>query len=117
MALKASIAIFLLRIAIARTHRLILWTTLIVIEVYSLYFLLVFTFQCWPVSHFWNQFRGGKGRCVSSDLTIISFYVYSSISCVADWIFSILPIFITWNLQMNTKSKITVGFILAFAAM
>ena len=117
MALKASIGIFLLRIAVSRTHRIILWTTLIVVETYSVYFSLVFTFQCWPVSHFWNQYRGSRGHCVSSNLTVTSFYVYSAISCVADWIFSILPMFITFSLQMNYRQKVIVAVILSFAAV
>lgn len=112
-----SIGIFLLRIAVERTHRIILWISLITIQVYSVFFLLLFTFQCWPISHFWDQFRGGKGRCINPAITVSSFYGYSALSCITDWTFSIVPIFVVQKLQMNRKKKITVGIILAFCAM
>jgi hypothetical protein len=115
--LKFSIGIFLLRIAVDKTHRTILWVALIAIQVYSVYFFFIFTFQCWPVSFFWEQFRGGKGHCVPSKLVVNSFYGYSALSCATDWIFSIVPIYFVHNLQMNTKKKITVAIILAFCAM
>jgi hypothetical protein len=115
--LKFSIGIFLLRIAVERTHRTILWVALIVIQVYSVYFFFLFTFQCWPIWFFWEQFRGGKGHCIPSKLVVNSFYGYSALSCATDWIFSIVPIFIVRKLQMNTKKKITVAVVLAFCAM
>ncbi|KAJ4312517.1 hypothetical protein N0V94_007410 [Neodidymelliopsis sp. IMI 364377] len=115
--LKFSISIFLLRIAVERTHRMVLWVALIVIQVYSVYFFFVFTFQCWPVSFFWEQFRGSKGHCLPSKLVVNSFYGYSAVSCATDWIFSIVPIFIVHKLQMNTKKKITVAVVLAFCAI
>ena len=115
--LKASIGIFLLRIAVERTHRIILWISLISIELYSLFFFFLFTFQCWPVSFFWEQFRGGEGKCIASNIVVNSFYGYSALSCVTDWTFSIVPIFIVRGLQMSQRKKTTVGIILAFCAM
>ena len=115
--LKMSIGIFLLRIAVERTHRIILWISLLAIQVYSVFFFLLFTFQCWPISHFWEQFRGGKGRCIQSTITVGSFYGYSALSCVTDWTLSIVPIFVVKGLQMNKRKKITVGIILAFCAI
>jgi hypothetical protein len=115
--LKTSIGIFLLRIAVQRSHRIILWVALVAIQTYSVYFFFIFTFQCWPISFFWEQFRGGKGKCVPSAVVVNSFYGYSALSCVTDWTFSIVPIFIVHGLQMDRKKKITVGFILAFCAM
>ncbi|OAG18772.1 hypothetical protein CC77DRAFT_965771 [Alternaria alternata] len=115
--LKCSIGIFLLRIAVDRTHRIILWTALIVIQLYSVYFFFIFTFQCWPVSFFWEQFRGGKGQCIPSNVVVNSFYGYSALSCATDWTFSIVPIFIVHKLQMNKKKKMTVAVVLAFCAI
>ncbi|KAI4654176.1 uncharacterized protein J4E78_007221 [Alternaria triticimaculans] len=115
--LKMSIGIFLLRIARDRTHRMILWIALIAIQVYSVYFFFVFTFQCWPVSFFWEQFRGGKGHCIPSRFVVNSFYGYSALSCVTDWTFSIVPIFIVHNLQMDKRKKMTVVVVLACCAI
>ncbi|KAF1921648.1 hypothetical protein BDU57DRAFT_535286 [Ampelomyces quisqualis] len=117
IALKMSIGIFLLRIALRRVHRVILWVSLLTIQLYSIFFLLLFTFQCWPVSHFWERFRGGQGKCVSTSTIVGSLYGYSALSCVTDWTFSIVPIFIVQELQMSRRKKITVGVILAFCAI
>lgn len=115
--LKISIGIFLLRIAVERTHRIILWTALIAIQLYSVFFFFIFTFQCWPIYYFWEQFRGGKGHCMPTSVVVGTFYGYSALSCVTDWIFSTVPIFIVQGLQMNQKKKVTVGFLLAFCAV
>lgn len=112
-----SIGIFLLRIAVERSHRLILWSCLIIIEVYSVFFFFLFIFQCTPVSFFWEQFTGGNGHCINTQIIVGTFYGYSALSCVADWVFSIVPIFIVRKLQMDRQKKVTVGIILAFCAM
>ncbi|KAF2019494.1 hypothetical protein BU24DRAFT_419111 [Aaosphaeria arxii CBS 175.79] len=115
--LKLSIGIFLLRIAVDRVHRLALWVCLITVEVYSVFFLMLFVFQCTPISFFWERFRGANGRCVNSDIVVGSFYGYSAISCITDWAFSIIPIFIVRKLQMSSQKKITVAIILGFCAI
>ncbi|KAF2830824.1 hypothetical protein CC86DRAFT_316413 [Ophiobolus disseminans] len=115
--LKFSIGIFLLRIAVDKTHRMILLVALIAIQVYSVYFFFIFTFQCWPISFFWEQFRGGKGKCIPSNIVVNSFYGYSALSCVTDWTFSIVPIFIVRKLQMSRRKKYTVGALLALCAL
>jgi len=96
---------------------MVLYATIVVTQIYSAYFLFLFIFQCWPISHFWNQYRGGAGHCINPRIIVSSFYAYSAISCAADWIFSILPIFMVWNLQMDKKVKIYVAVMLSFAAL
>jgi hypothetical protein len=54
---------------------------------------------------------------MATKIVVNCFYGYSALSCVTDWTFSIVPIFIVQGLQMNRKNKITVGIILAFCAM
>lgn len=123
MALKVAIGIFLLRIAVSRVHQTIIWVVIIVTEVYSTFFFFLFVLQCRPSSFFWTQHylmndpRRGSGNCVDPKLTVDCFYAYSAISCVGDWVLGILPIFIVWNLQMNTRTKISVACILAVGAM
>jgi len=117
MALKLSIGIFLLRIAVAKTHRIIIWAVIVVTEVYSAFFFLLFLLQCRPSAYFWTQYTGGKGSCIDPKVIVDAFYGYSAISCLADWILGIIPVFLVWNLQMNTRTKLSVGAILAVGAM
>lgn len=117
MALKFSIGIFLLRIAVSRTHRIIIWAVIIVTEVYSVFFFLLFLLQCRPSAYFWTQYTGGKGSCLNPNVIVNAFYGYSAISCLADWVLGIIPVFLVWNLQMNRRTKISVAAILAVGAM
>lgn len=117
MALKFSIGIFLLRIAVARTHRMIVWTVIVVTEVYGLAYFLLFVLQCLPSDYFWTQYTGGSGKCINPLITVNATYVYSAISCWADWTLGIIPIFLVWNLQMNPRTKFLVALILAMGGI
>lgn len=123
MALKVSIGIFLLRIAVSPVHKIIIWAVIVITELYSAFFFFLFVLQCRPSKFFWEQHTPAAlageitGNCVDPQLTVDTFYAYSAISCVGDWVLGILPVFIVWNLQMNTRTKISVACILAVGAM
>jgi hypothetical protein len=117
MALKFSIGIFLLRIAVAKTHRFIIWTTIAVIEIYGAFYFFLFVLQCRPSAYFWTQYTGGKGTCIDPKITVNATYAYSAVSCVADWTLGIIPIFLVWNLRMQRRMKYTVAMILGVGAM
>jgi hypothetical protein len=119
MAIKASIAIFLLRICVTRVHKMIIWITISVTEIYSLFFFLLFVLQCRPTSLFWLRYSSTppEGMCLDASVVAKAFYAYSAISCWTDWTYSILPVFLVWNLQMSRNVKISVVGILATGAM
>lgn len=119
MAIKASIAIFLLRICITRTHRMIIYIATGVTELYSLFFFLLFILQCRPTSLFWLRVTANPpaGSCLDAKIVSNVFYGYSAISCASDWTYSILPMFLVWKLQMSKRTKISVVGILAAGAM
>ncbi|KAI6789848.1 hypothetical protein KC361_g8292 [Hortaea werneckii] len=117
MAIKASIGIMLLRLCVNRIHKIVIWTVLVVTQLYSLFFFFIFLFQCLPSEYFWTQYTGGEGSCMNTDIIVGVFYGYSAISCAGDWTFSILPVFLVWNLQMGRKEKISVVMILAVGAL
>lgn len=117
MLAKASIAVMLLRLTVIRTHRIIIWTVLIITELYSGFFFFLFIFQCQPSQYFWTQYTGGKGSCVSSSIIIGVFYGYSAMTCATDWIYATLPYFLVWKLQMDKRSKIVVVIILSLGAI
>ncbi|RDW69763.1 hypothetical protein BP6252_08783 [Coleophoma cylindrospora] len=119
MAIKASIAIFLLRVCVKTAHKVIIWTVLVTTEIYSFFFFLLFVLQCLPTSLFWNRYKETppEGKCIRGIIVYNSFYGYSAISCAADWTFSILPIFMVWGLQMDLRIKLFVVAILAAGAL
>jgi len=117
MAIKGSIAMMLLRILVAKTHRVILYTTLICYELYSLAFFLIFVFQCWPISNFWLRFANVPGRCVDTSVTVNATYAYSAVACASDWVFSILPFIVVMGLNMKARDRFMVGIVLAMSAV
>jgi hypothetical protein len=107
----------LLRIAVSKTHKIIIWTAVVIVEVYSLGFFLLFVMQCLPSRYFWTRFTGGQGSCINPAITVNATYAYSAISCAVDWTLGLLPISLVWNLQMNPRTKLSVAAILALGAM
>lgn len=117
MSIKASIGIMLLRLSVNRIHKSIVWSVLILTELYSAFFFFIFLFQCVPSRYFWEQYTGGEGSCMDPFIVVAVVYGYSAITCVGDWTFSILPVFMVWNLQMGRKEKFSVIMILAVGAL
>lgn len=71
MALKFSIGVMLLRIAVDKVHKIIVWTVVGVLEVYSVFYFLLFILQCRPSKFFWERFGGATyGTCLSSDVAV-----------------------------------------------
>jgi hypothetical protein len=68
------------------------------------------------VSEFWNN-HPASDKCVPKVATIDLSYAMAGVNAAADWSLGVLPLFIVWDLQMTTKTKILVSAILAFAAI
>ena len=117
MSIKASIGIMLLRISAKRSHLIVLWVTLAIIELYGAFFFFLFVFQCMPLQYFWTQYTGGSGHCIDTSITVAATYGYSAITCAGDLVYSILPYFMVWNLQMKKRERVLVIVILAMAAV
>jgi hypothetical protein len=117
MMLKFSIGAFLLRIAILRVYRFIIWSVIGVSAIVCTYCFFFIIFQCWPVAYFWGQFTGMEGSCINPNIITTSTYIYSAMSCWSDWTYCILPVFMVWNLQMNRRSKLSIGLILGVGSM
>lgn len=100
---KASIAVFIMRITPNRSHRLVIYTALGVSIFCGLVFFFVALFQCTPVSYFWT--RAGEGSCLSIDVIIDVVYAYSALSIITDFTFTLLPVYLVWNLQMDKRVK------------
>jgi hypothetical protein len=117
MALKLSIGIFLLRLAVTRASRIIIYVIIGVVEVYGAFYFFLFVLQCRPSSYFWTQYTGGTGTCIDPKITVDATYAYSAISCVADWALGLMPIFLIWDVQMDMRTKMSVAAILSVGAM
>ncbi|KAF2765562.1 hypothetical protein EJ03DRAFT_299861 [Teratosphaeria nubilosa] len=117
MAIKASIGIMLLRLAVRPAYRFTIYAVLAVTLLYSAAFFFIFIFQCNPPEYFWTRYTGGFGNCVSTDVTVAAVYAYSVITCLGDWIFAVLPCFLLWNVPMGYRQKMFVILVLAMGAI
>ncbi|KAH0346183.1 integral membrane protein, partial [Aureobasidium melanogenum] len=115
--LKISIGLFLLRIAVDRTHIWIIRWIMIFNVLFGVPYCLLVTFQCKPVSFWWDLDPNHHGKCISPKVIVINTYIISVLNSVADWTFGILPFFIVRKLQMKRQTKIMVASILGFAAL
>ncbi|KAE8447375.1 hypothetical protein EG329_010789 [Mollisiaceae sp. DMI_Dod_QoI] len=113
---KASICIFLFRICVTRSQIFTIWLVLGVVTAYSVFYFFLVIFQCSPVAYFWTQYLGASGHCIHASAITGTSYAHSAVSCWADWTLGILPVFLVWNLSMNTRTKISVALILALGA-
>jgi hypothetical protein len=116
-ALKISIGLFLLRIAVDRIHIWIIRWIMILNVLFAVPYCLLVTFQCRPISFWWDLNPDHHGKCISPDVIMILTYVVSVLNSMADWTFGLLPFFIVRKLQMKKQTKILVISILAFAGL
>ncbi|KEF57970.1 uncharacterized protein A1O9_05893 [Exophiala aquamarina CBS 119918] len=101
---KTSIGFFLLRVAVARIQRQVIYSVVCTTVVVGIVFLFVTVFECSPVSYFWN--RAQDGHCLSMDVIIGLTYFYSVVNAICDFTFGLLPVFLVWKLQMDRRVKI-----------
>lgn len=117
MAVKASIAVMLLRLMVKPIHRYIIWAVIIPTELFSIAFFFLFIFQCQPSKYFWTRYTGGSGHCIDPMITVNFVYAYSALTCVGDWVFAIIPWALVWDLQMPRTQKMFVGAVLTMGAV
>ncbi|KAL4987447.1 hypothetical protein BDW68DRAFT_197426 [Aspergillus falconensis] len=115
---KIAIAVALLRLAVRRSHRFILWAICVVIVIIGLVFWLVLLFNCWPVEYFWERTNILKqGKCISTNILLIIAYCYSSLTIVCDITLGILPACLIWSLQMSRRTKLALVGVLSLGAI
>jgi cation-transporting ATPase 13A1 len=113
---KVSIALALLRLTVAKIHKMILWGVIGVSIVVGLVFWFMLTLQCHPVDYFWHRLTS-KGTCLDTDYILDIAYLYSVTATICDFILGLLPIVLVWKLHMNFKTKAALAGILSMGCM
>lgn len=115
---KVAIAWALLRLAVHRFHRIILWVVIVIVVCIGLVFWVILLFDCQPVSYFWQRLNPfEKGTCMSTDILLIVAYVYSGLTICCDFTLGLLPVCFIWKLQMNRRTKGVLAGILSLGAV
>ncbi|KAK8849152.1 CFEM domain protein [Apiospora arundinis] len=113
---KVAILLFYLRIFPSksghRRFRIFCWVLIAAISVYTVVHMLILIFQCWPVSHAWNQFTGhSQGTCWDYRPSVLS---HGILNMASDWIVFVMPIKNLLDLKMKKAKKGLVIAVLAF---
>ncbi|KAL2813365.1 hypothetical protein BJX63DRAFT_394223 [Aspergillus granulosus] len=115
---KVAIALALLRLAVRRFYRIVLWTIIGVVIAIGLMFWLVLLLDCQPISYFWERVTLLKqGTCLSTDILLTIAYLYSSITIVCDLALGVLPACLIWGLRMTPRTKAALVGILSLGAI
>ncbi|OBS23138.1 hypothetical protein FPOA_03696 [Fusarium poae] len=112
--LKSSICVTLLRIAVVRTHRIIIWGTL-AFALLSITTVIIGLFViCRPIATAWGH---ADGTCAPLIVTASLGYLVSTGAVVTDFICAILPIFMLYKANMKMATKVSLAIILSLAAL
>jgi len=90
---------------------------MMIVTLFSFAEVILLAFQCSPVSYFWMRFLGESGKCISGKIVADLAYCHAAILTASDWTLGIIPIFLVWNLKMNSRTKISVALILALGSV
>ncbi|KAF4414964.1 integral membrane PTH11 [Fusarium acutatum] len=110
--IKASICVTLLRIAVTKTHRIIVWATLVFTIVTMLYHTIGTFFACMPITANWDD----RQKCSVPFLMSVG-YMVSLSAVISDWICAILPIFMLYKSHMRKATKVSVSIILGLGIL
>ncbi|KAH7348846.1 hypothetical protein BKA65DRAFT_525848 [Rhexocercosporidium sp. MPI-PUGE-AT-0058] len=111
---KVAIAAYFLRLSSKRYQRVVVYSTLSAVLVFSTMYFFFLMFQCSPINYLWMKYNeDGKGTCLNSITLSAVTYAHCAMSAITDWSFGILPIFFVWRMQMNPRTKFSVILILS----
>ncbi|KAG4427946.1 hypothetical protein IFR05_016572 [Cadophora sp. M221] len=111
---KVAIAAYFLRLSSKRYQRVVIYSTLAAVLVFSTMYFFFLMFQCSPINYLWTKYNeDGKGTCLNSTTLSAVTYAHCAMSAITDWSFGILPIFFVWKMQMNPRTKFSVILILS----
>jgi hypothetical protein len=112
LSIKLSLLSLLIRIfAPYRKRTYFIYALAIVLIVYYVVAWFLKIFVCWPISAYW---MGKTDKCLDQTALITA---DSIISTVTDAIILVLPLPLTWSLQIPTAKKLRVGGMLAVGGL
>ncbi|RDW93694.1 uncharacterized protein DSM5745_01016 [Aspergillus mulundensis] len=116
---KVSISLALLRIAVGRVYRGILWGVIGAVVTITLVFWFVLLLSCRPISYFWGQIDPATtgGTCLAPNAILVFAYCYSALCMISDLTLGILPAVLIWDLQMSPRTKVALCAILGLGAI
>ncbi|OTB01795.1 hypothetical protein M426DRAFT_265502 [Hypoxylon sp. CI-4A] len=112
--IKGSVCVALLRITSAKRYVYPLWGIMILSIIGVGMVMAAVMLQCKPIAANWDL---SLGHCDVHAWVVKTPLFGSAVSILTDWLCAILPTFILWKLNMKTRVKVTLAFILALGAL
>ncbi|KAL4881786.1 hypothetical protein BJY04DRAFT_227572 [Aspergillus karnatakaensis] len=110
---KVSVALFLVRIiSEVKQHKRAMYAGIVIMTVVNVVGVYTVYGQCTPVAKTWD-YIGVEGRCWPDGAQRDYAYFQGSFSALSDFLLAIYPLFTIKNLQMATKVKVGLGFVLS----
>lgn len=104
---QLSILAFYLRIMTDRMTRKIVWSFIVLVASFGVGNLFSMIFQCWPISFFWEGWKGEMIPASQIDMNLFSF-VRGGLEIVVDLIILALPLPMLLKLQMKLQKKLQI---------
>ncbi|THX66296.1 hypothetical protein D6C77_06481 [Aureobasidium pullulans] len=113
--LKLSLAVFFLRIVLAKWQRQVIIISTIVFSVYTFGFFFVAIFQCGdPAKYLIHKVQG---RCIAWSALGPMNYIHGVMNALTDWVFVSLPILVVRKANMRGRDKYSVVFVLIIGVL
>ncbi|KAJ4161637.1 uncharacterized protein LMH87_007664 [Akanthomyces muscarius] len=116
-AVRTSILLVLLRLKPSRLDKMVLYTCLAVMYLFTTVYFLLNLFQCSPPSFFWRQFGEVdlEGSCAHPDMVPKAAIAHSAVSAPSDWLTALMAVKLMrqsmreWRKQMTLVIFLTLG--------
>jgi hypothetical protein len=114
--IKLSIALFLLRFAVQKRYRVILWVSMALFSIWGITLVIWDIFQCTPIQAQWDP-TIQDAKCVSPQQLVNSAYATSALAISSDLFYSLLPIPMVWSVKMSRQAKAGVILLLGLGIL
>ncbi|KAJ4258078.1 hypothetical protein NW762_008218 [Fusarium torreyae] len=111
---KTSLLTFYLRISPHRWFRIVIFTTIVFVVLYTVIIADLLLFGCKPIRAAWDPFEFATGKCINTALVYI---IIAVVNIVSDLILFIIPIPIIVRLKIPTGQKIGAAIMFGIATM
>ncbi|EUC28518.1 hypothetical protein COCCADRAFT_30238 [Bipolaris zeicola 26-R-13] len=116
--LKVSLGLFFLRVLTKKWQKHVFHTVLTIGVVYGFFYFFIVLFQCGDPRHIGDDFiQKSSDKCLPPALRMSAGYIYGIINVLADWTFVLIPISVLMDSDLDRRSKMSVGMVMALGAV
>lgn len=108
--LKLSLGLFFLRVVLVKWQRRIIYGIMIMSTTVQSYHAFLLVFSCGNPKTYPDSMV--MGQCLPRNVQVDLAYVQGAVTTLTDFLFALLPIPLLWKTTLDTRSKLSVAFVL-----